>query len=72
MVSTLVSEIRLHWLSLPGIMVHGHIHGSREDNERNAAEGVFRCDCGVDANDYAPVHIADMISFFELSGNSTL
>ena len=53
-------------------MVHGHIHGSREDNERNAAEGVFRCDCGVDANDYAPVHIADMISFFELSGNSTL
>ena len=58
--------------SIPSIMVHGHIHGSREDNERNAAEGIFRYDCGVDANGYAPVHIADIISFFESAGNSAL
>lgn len=53
--------------SIPSIMVHGHSHGSREDNERNAAEGVFRYDCGVDANDYKPVHISDIVSFFNQS-----
>lgn len=50
--------------SLPSIMIHGHIHGRRKDNERNASEGVFRYDCGVDANDYAPVHVEEIIDFF--------
>jgi calcineurin-like phosphoesterase family protein len=54
----------------PSIMIHGHLHSSREDNERNRAKGIFRYDCGVDANDYAPVHIADIISFFEESRRS--
>ena len=43
--------------SKPSIMVHGHIHGTREQNERNAREGVYRFDCGVDASGYAPVHV---------------
>lgn len=50
--------------SIPSIMVHGHVHGGYEGNVRNASEGVFRFDCGVDANGYAPVHIKDIISLF--------
>ena len=46
--------------------LHGHVHGRRENNEANRDAGILRYDVGVDANNYCPVSIHQIISFFGL------
>jgi len=48
------------------LQLHGHVHGRREDNEANRDAGILRYDVGVDANNYCPVPIHQIISFFGL------
>ena len=49
------------------IQLHGHIHARQEYNERNRSEGIRRFDVGVDANQYYPVSVKQIIEFFRLS-----
>ena len=46
------------------LQLHGHVHGRRENNETNRDAGIRRYDVGVDANDYCPVSIRQILSFF--------
>jgi calcineurin-like phosphoesterase family protein len=46
------------------IMCHGHIHSQPEYNARNRAMGVRRYDVGVDANNFRPVALEDIVEFF--------
>ena len=46
------------------IHLHGHSHGKKDYNLRNRDEGIMRFDAGVDANDYYPVSIEQIIEFF--------
>ena len=46
------------------LQLHGHVHGRRENNEVNRDAGILRYDVGVEANDYCPVSIRQIISFF--------
>ena len=48
-----------------GIHLHGHMHESRAYNEGNRAKGLFRYDVGVDANDYRPVSLPEILLFYE-------
>lgn len=47
------------------IQLHGHIHARMEYNEGNRTEGVRRYDVGVDANQFLPVSVKQIIEFFE-------
>ena len=47
------------------IQVHGHIHARMDYNERNRAEGTRRFDVGVDANNFFPVSVKQIVDFFE-------
>ena len=38
-------------------------------NERNRAEGIKRYDVGVDANNFFPVSVKQVIDFFERMGD---
>lgn len=57
----------LDWPSLRhgAIHLHGHIHSSREYNLWNRENGDLRFDVGVDANDYAPVSMEEILDFFK-------
>lgn len=45
--------------------LHGHIHSNgSEYNSGNALENIRRYDVGVDANNFYPVAITDIIDFF--------
>lgn len=62
-------------LSWPGshqgsIQLHGHIHGKYEENVKNRLNGIYRYDVGVDANNYYPVSIEQIISFFKDGDNA--
>ena len=46
------------------IMLHGHIHGDESYNLSNRANGSHRYDVGVDANNYMPVSIRQIETFF--------
>ncbi len=46
------------------IHLHGHIHAHAEYNERNRSRGLLRYDVGMDANEYAPVSLADIEAYF--------
>ena len=46
------------------LQLHGHVHGRREDNEANRDAGILRYDVGVDANNYCPVSIHQITTFF--------
>ena len=48
-----------------GIHLHGHMHETRAYNEANRAKGLFRYDVGVDANDYQPVSLEEILAFYE-------
>ena len=48
------------------LQLHGHIHGRTENNEANRIAGIRRYDVDVDANDYYPVSIKQIESFFFL------
>lgn len=49
---------------LGSIMLHGHLHSSRRANEINSWHHIFRYDVGVEANNYRPVSMAEIIDFF--------
>jgi calcineurin-like phosphoesterase family protein len=46
------------------IMCHGHIHSKPDYNERNRSIGIRRYDVGVDANNFRPVALEDIVEFF--------
>ena len=46
------------------IQLHGHIHERMDYNEQNRNEGVLRYDVGVDANNFYPVSVKQIIEFF--------
>lgn len=47
------------------IHLHGHLHSSREYNLKQREMGIHRYDVGVDANDFSPVSLQDILEFFE-------
>lgn len=47
-----------------GIDLHGHQHNTKEYNESMKAQGILRYDVGVDANDFKPVSIDEILKFF--------
>ena len=48
------------------IQLHGHIHAKEEYNLQNKADGIRRFDVGVDANNYYPVSVKQVIEFFDI------
>ena len=58
--------IRCSWpkKSSGGYQLHGHIHARMEYNEKNRAEDIRRYDVGVDANNFFPVSVKQVIDFF--------
>lgn len=46
------------------LQLHGHVHGNRQNNEANRDAGIRRFDVGVDANDFYPVSINQILTFF--------
>ena len=46
------------------IHVHGHIHSDESYNLKNREEGILRYDAGVDANQFLPVSVQQVIQFF--------
>lgn len=46
--------------------LHGHIHSKPEYNLKNREQGILRYDVGVDANNYMPVSINEVMNFFNL------
>ena len=51
------------------IQLHGHQHNKKEYNLRMKKAGIKRYDVGVDANNYAPISIKEVLAFI-LSENS--
>ncbi|MCD8327054.1 MAG: metallophosphoesterase [Lachnospiraceae bacterium] len=47
------------------IHLHGHIHADMEYNQRNKEDGILRYDVGVDANQFCPISVKQVIYFFE-------
>ena len=47
------------------IHLHGHIHADQSYNLKNREEGILRYDVGVDANQYMPVSIQQILGFFD-------
>ena len=47
------------------IHIHGHIHSDESYNRKNRDEGILRYDAGVDANQFLPVSVQQVIRFFE-------
>lgn len=53
-------------MSHGSILLHGHIHSQGGDyNELNRMQGILRMDVGVDANDYRPVSLDEVLARFE-------
>lgn len=48
------------------IHLHGHSHNKKEYNLRMKNMGIRRYDVGVDANDFKPVSIEDIVKFFKI------
>lgn len=46
------------------IQLHGHIHARMDYNEQNREEGILRYDVGVDANNFYPISVKQIIDFF--------
>lgn len=44
--------------------LHGHIHARNDYNQQNKMDGIRRYDVGVDANDFYPVSVEQIIDFF--------
>ena len=53
-----------------GIHLHGHQHNHRDYNELMRSKGIRRYDVGVDANEFYPVSIDEIIDFMEGSNES--
>lgn len=50
------------------IQLHGHMHGSADDNMRNRQNNILLYDVGVDANNFYPVSIEEILEYFKLAG----
>ncbi len=48
------------------IHLHGHIHADKYYNLKNRDGDVRRYDVGVDANDFKPVSVKEIINFFNI------
>lgn len=48
------------------LMLHGHIHSTGEYNEANRAKDIRRYDVGVDANNFYPVSLDEIMKFFKI------
>lgn len=58
----------MDWQSMSheSIHLHGHIHSQRSlYNEMNRMQGVYRYDVGVDANNYTPVSMEEILTWFD-------
>ena len=58
----MLSWPRLHHGS---IQLNGHIHAGADYNIQDRMDGIQRYDVGVDANDFRPVSVEQIIRFFE-------
>ncbi len=47
------------------IHLHGHIHADGNYNQQNRDEHIFRYDVGVDANQFCPVSVNQVLDFFK-------
>lgn len=48
------------------LMLHGHIHSQGSSyNETNRENAIRRYDVGVDANDFCPVSLDEIVAFFQ-------
>lgn len=58
----------LEWNGLRkgAIHLHGHQHNKMGYNEQMCEEGIRRYDVGVDANQYSPVSLKQILEFFGL------
>lgn len=50
-----------------GIHLHGHQHNTQEYNLEMQKQGILRYDVGVDANNFKPISIDEIICFYEKS-----
>ena len=50
------------------IQLHGHIHSDESYNSQNKKDNVKRYDVGVDANQFRPVSVKQIIDYFGASG----
>ena len=51
------------------IHLHGHIHARQDYNLKNREEGILRYDVGVDANQFTPVSLQQILAFFDGCSN---
>lgn len=49
--------------------LHGHVHNDASYNEDMRERDIKRYDVGVDANDYAPISIDEIVEFFNSTNN---
>jgi len=49
------------------IHLHGHLHSKSIYNEENKKRGILKYDVGVDANEYRPISINEIIGYFKSS-----
>ena len=56
----------LSWNKMHGgsYHIHGHIHARMDYNEGNKSEGIRRYDVGVDANNFYPISVKQILEFF--------
>lgn len=47
------------------IHLHGHQHNKKDYNLQQKQAKLYRYDVGVDANNFTPVNINDIVAFFE-------
>lgn len=53
-------------MSHGSVHLHGHIHSrGMQYNELNRMQGLYRYDVGVDANDFRPVCLDEVLAWFE-------
>lgn len=52
------------------ILCHGHSHYSKMYNDTNRKKGRLLFDVGVDANNYRPVSVNDILEFFTINHDS--
>lgn len=48
------------------IHLHGHQHHDATYNQSMKKQGIYRYDVGVDAHDYRPISIDEILKFFDL------
>ena len=47
------------------IDLHGHLHSNKDYNQEQRSNRILRYDVGVDANNYYPVLLDDILDFFK-------